>query len=198
MGEDLQGVILASPITDFDAATQSAIENSKKDWIDQSAIKTWGDNYAGHGVRDIYINPGLASEEWWKEIRVKKAIVLYGEYELARDSIETWVTKFKVRLARHKSSAHRARLRRVTETQSGDNSDTWEGRIPRTTGHGPYAGLQSTEQASGGIKIMVDTIFVVIKDLYTIDIIRYLIIIDLILVSLGNLCSISGENMPKK
>ncbi len=69
----------------------------------------------------------MASEEWWKDIRVKKAIVLYGEYELARDSIETWVTKFKVRPVRHRSSAHGARLRRVTETQSGDNSDTWEG-----------------------------------------------------------------------
>ncbi|PTB53678.1 hypothetical protein M431DRAFT_17178 [Trichoderma harzianum CBS 226.95] len=93
--EDLQGVILASPITDFDATTPSAVENAKKDWLDQGAIKTWGDNYAGHSVRDIYINPGLASEEWWKDIRVKKAIVLFGEYELARDSIETWVTKFK-------------------------------------------------------------------------------------------------------
>ncbi|KAL6818179.1 alpha/beta-hydrolase [Trichoderma sp. SZMC 28013] len=93
--EDLQGVILVSPITDFDAATQSAIENSKRDWLDQSAIRTWGDNYAGHSVRDIYINPGWASEEWWKDIKVKKAIVLFGEYELARDSIQTWVTKFK-------------------------------------------------------------------------------------------------------
>lgn len=128
--EDLEGVILVSPITDFDATTPSAVENSKKDWLDQSAIKTWGDNYAGHSVRDIYINPGLASEEWWKDIRVKKAIVLFGEYELARDSIETWVTKFKVRPTRHNrtsSSAHGARLRRLTETQSGDNSDTWEG-----------------------------------------------------------------------
>ncbi|KAL6694162.1 alpha/beta-hydrolase [Trichoderma pleuroticola] len=93
--EDLQGVILVSPITDFDAAPPSAIENAKKDWLDQNAIKTWGDNYAGNSVRDVYINPGGASEEWWKDIRVKTAIVLYGEYELARDSIETWVTKFK-------------------------------------------------------------------------------------------------------
>lgn len=45
---------------------------------------------------------------------------------------------------------------------------------------------------------MVDTIFVVIKDLYTIDITRYLTIIDLILVSLGNLCSIYSGIMSKK
>ncbi|KAL7956229.1 alpha/beta-hydrolase [Trichoderma compactum] len=111
--EELQGVILVWPITDFDATTPSAIENSKKDWLDQSAMRTWGDNYAGHSVRDIYINSGWASEEWWKDIKVKRAIVLLGEYELARDSIETWATK----------------LTRVTETQSGDKVILGQGKF---------------------------------------------------------------------
>ncbi|KAH8809379.1 Alpha/Beta hydrolase protein [Xylogone sp. PMI_703] len=93
--DELQGSILISPITDFDATTPSTKLNAKKDWIDQSSITTWGTNYVGHGERSVYINPARAAEEWWKDVRVKQVIVLYGEYELQKDSIETWATRFK-------------------------------------------------------------------------------------------------------
>ncbi|RFU34699.1 hypothetical protein B7463_g1614, partial [Scytalidium lignicola] len=95
--EKFGGAILVSPITDFNAKTSSTITNAKKDWIAPSTIPTWGDNYAGHRERDVYINPTMGSEEWWKDVKVKEVIVLYGEYELSRDSINTWVTKFKVK-----------------------------------------------------------------------------------------------------
>lgn len=85
-----------SPITDFGASTESTKANSKKDWLNQDSIPTWGNAYAGHKERDVYINPGSASEEWWNEAKVKQTIVCYGEYELPKDSIETWAKKFKV------------------------------------------------------------------------------------------------------
>lgn len=74
------------------------VTNAKRDWITKSTISSWGDNYAGHKERDAYINPVSAPDNWWSSMKVRKVLVLYGEYEIARDSINTWLAKFKVSL----------------------------------------------------------------------------------------------------
>ncbi|PVH77428.1 putative epsilon-lactone hydrolase [Cadophora sp. DSE1049] len=94
IAKSLKGVVLLSPWVSFDTDFPSVDRNVEKDIEDRGVLKKMADLYLNGHSTNPYIEPLIASGEWWKGVKLEKALIVAGSDEVHLDSIDIFVRRF--------------------------------------------------------------------------------------------------------
>ncbi|KAH7080777.1 Alpha/Beta hydrolase protein [Paraphoma chrysanthemicola] len=83
----LRGALLMSPWVSFSKDWESYRGNADRDLVAETGMLEWADAFAGPEERNNFSEPIKANADWWKTVPVENTLLVWGEYEVFRDSI---------------------------------------------------------------------------------------------------------------
>lgn len=93
-----KGVAVVSPWVTFDTATSDSMRiNKNKDILTFPMLSASASAFRGQtSYNNYYMEPFAANPEWWRDVPVKRFLILAGADEMFVDDISQFVAKIGV------------------------------------------------------------------------------------------------------